>query len=92
VVEDPSSPSDSAMRMREADLDRHLSNGDEKDKGTKPEAKPDTESQSAPAKPKEEEKAEKREPTVFGSKDDYQLNQALNLLKGVNVMQTTSAK
>ncbi|HET9700365.1 MAG TPA: S41 family peptidase [Burkholderiales bacterium] len=92
VVEDPSAPSDSAMRMREADLDRHLSNGDEKDKGAKPEAKPDTESQSAPTKPKEEEKAEKREPTVFGSKDDYQLNQALNLLKGVNVMQTTSAK
>ncbi|HEX6828139.1 MAG TPA: S41 family peptidase [Burkholderiales bacterium] len=93
VVEDPSAPSDSGIRMREADLERHLSNGDEKDKAKeeKPAAKP--EPQTPPSKPKgEDEKAEKREPVQFGSKDDYQLNQALNLLKGVNVMQTTSAK
>jgi carboxyl-terminal processing protease len=90
VVEDPSAPSDSSLRMREADLDRHLSNGDEKDKAR--EDKPGPQTQPAPSKPRDEEKAEKREPTVFGSKDDYQLNQALNLLKGVNVLQTTSAK
>ncbi len=93
VVEDPSNPSDSGARMREADLERHLSNGDGKDKPKedKPAAKP--EPQGQPSKPKgEEEKAEKREPVQFGSKDDYQLNQALNLLKGVNVLQTTSAK
>ncbi|HEX9179614.1 MAG TPA: S41 family peptidase [Burkholderiales bacterium] len=90
VVEDPTSPSDSSLRMREADLERHLSNGDEKDKSK--ETKPDTQGQPAPSKPKEDDKAEKREPTVFGSADDYQLNQALNLLKGVNVLQTTSTK
>ncbi len=98
VVEDPSFPSsDANLRVREADLDRHLSNGDEGK--AKPDAKPDAkpapkpQSESSPAQPgSEDEKAEKRPPTVFGSKDDFQLNQALNVLKGMNVLQTTSAK
>jgi carboxyl-terminal processing protease len=99
VVEDPLAPStDTSMRVREADLERHLSNGDAKDQESKPEAKPAPKPQSdAPQKPKtdkpEGEKSDKPDkPVPFGDKDDYQLNQALNLLKGMNVLQTSSAK
>jgi carboxyl-terminal processing protease len=98
IVEDPSFPtSDSSLRVREADLERHLSNGDEEKAKpeTKPEGKaaPKPHSETSPVQPGgEEEKADKRPPTVFGSKDDFQLNQALNVLKGMNVLQTSSAK
>jgi carboxyl-terminal processing protease len=94
TVEDPLAPSqDSGMRVREADLERHLTNRDEQDKESKPEAKPAPKPQSeAPQKPKTDKPESDKQPVPFGDKDDYQLNQALNLLKGVNVMQTTSAK
>ena len=45
---------------------------------------------SRTAKPKKDEEKEKGDqgpPKEFGSKDDYQLNQALNLLKGLQVLQ-----
>ncbi len=78
VVEDPSnSASDNAFRLREADLDKHLSNT------TQAEDAPD----SKPAAPSEAKPdATKVLPAEFGSKNDYQLNQAINLLKGMQIL------
>lgn len=86
LVEDPATASmDNSFRLREADLDHHLSN--DRPSGEKVEetgAKPDN--QPAPkAKPGDNTKVE---PTEFGSKNDYQLNQAINLLKGMNILST----
>ena len=57
--------SEAGDRLKEADLARHLGNGE-----TIP--------------PKEEKKEEKKQPPrPFASPDDYQLQEALNLLKGI---------
>ena len=74
--------------MREADLDRHLSNP----QGGTPEIKqPAPQPQSAvppaPSAPKAEDKpADDGTPPDIVSKNDYQLNQALNLLKGLQII------
>jgi carboxyl-terminal processing protease len=70
-------------RLREADLERHLTNDKQ------PEAKPEPPKAAPPKsvpKPKggEESKVELPE---FGGKNDYQLNQAINLLKGLQILQ-----
>ncbi|GAO36549.1 peptidase S41 [Sulfuricella sp. T08] len=79
-----------AFNLREADLERHLSNGnkDEEDK------KPESPSIKLPTPPKAEPKGKegktdsgKPAPGEVVSKNDYQLNQALNLLKGLNILQ-----
>jgi carboxyl-terminal processing protease len=83
----------SGQHLREADLERHLSNDKEKDAATpaketsvKPQGK-------APAKPKgsngKDEGDEPSEPPSreLAAKSDYQLGQALNLLKGLQIMQ-----
>ena len=66
--------------MREADLQKHLSN--------------DRDKESAKAAPVNDEMEEQlrimaleknRKPLEFGSKDDFQLTQALNHLKGLPV-------
>jgi carboxyl-terminal processing protease len=72
------------LRMREADLERHLTNPSEKGDTTieGPKApKPGAKEGSSP-----DVKAEKPEPAEFGSKGDYQMNQALNLLKGLQII------
>jgi len=65
------------LRVREADLNRHLSGSDPKTKGapekSKAVTKPDT--KAAPD-------AKDIKPIEFGSADDYQLQQAINHLKG----------
>src|SRR5688500_8131347 len=69
VVEDPS---DTLVRVREADLQRHLENGrvpEKKDANSTTRTKP-------PASPSEVK------PTELGSKDDFQLAQAVAFLKG----------
>ncbi len=80
----------SATRVREADLENQLEDQKEDGKETAPPVKPQS---SAPARPKAsppkdggEESAEppNRE---LASKNDYQLNQAINLLKGMRIMQ-----
>jgi carboxyl-terminal processing protease len=93
LAEDPAS-AETSLRLREADLERHLSNDKEKESEAKPEpsqAKPETKPESKPdSKPKKDEEKDKSDqgpPKEFGSKDDYQLNQALNLLKGLQVLQ-----
>jgi len=70
IVEEPGT---AQARVREADLQRHLGNSQDKDPAkAAPQAKP-----SAPANP-----AEPPKPIELGSKDDFQLAQAIALLKG----------
>jgi carboxyl-terminal processing protease len=77
---------DDKMDLREADLDRHLANGEAKEaapaktKPEKPEADKGAHGKTAPEKPK-------LEPGEIVSKSDYQFNQALTLLKGLNLLQ-----
>jgi len=86
VAEDPAtSAQDNAFRLREADLDRHLVNGNKKDEHEVSPAKPVATPKAAP-KTKDGETV-KPEFAEFGSKNDFQLNQALNLLKGMNILQ-----
>jgi len=68
MVEDPA---DTVIRVREADLQRHLENSMAKDQPA-PRVKP-----AAPTPAPSEMK-----PTEMGSKDDFQLQQALAFLKG----------
>jgi carboxyl-terminal processing protease len=81
VVEDPANPSD-GQRVREADLDRHLSDG-RKGGGERPVA-PKREPPGEPARPRAE--PIKLEPGQVFSREDFQLMQALNHLKGQPVL------
>ncbi len=82
VVEDPATAAQEAtFRLREADLEHHLINDRQPE-----EAKPAAPPKVAP-KPREPEGGGKVEIPEFGSKNDYQLNQALNLLKGMYILQ-----
>jgi len=91
IVEDPATmDQDQTFRMREADLERHLTNSQEQDTKTDGSAKPATPAPATPAKPapkREQGEAAKPKVLEYGSKEDYQLQQALNLLKGVNILQ-----
>jgi carboxyl-terminal processing protease len=83
LVEDPASAGrDSGIfRLREADLDKHLINDKPSDE------KPGNAGKNTFSPPDTKEDAAKFTPTEFGSKSDYQLNQALNLLKGMQILQ-----
>jgi len=72
-----------ALRMREADLERHLTNPTDKEDADSP--KPPA---AKPAAPQggADVKSDKPEQAEYGSKNDYQLNQALNLLKGLQII------
>ena len=91
IVIEESSNGSSGMHIREADLDRHLSNdrdGDAGKDGTKPEAAKNSNKPAKPARDKKDDAAD--EPPVrleYATKDDYQFQQALNLLKGLQIMQ-----
>ncbi|HEX5362765.1 MAG TPA: S41 family peptidase [Gallionella sp.] len=80
LVEDPSNlEQDNAFRLREADLDRHLTNDKQPETNAPASGK-------APAAPGKNGDAAKTAPAEFGAKNDYQLNQALNLLKGMQIL------
>jgi carboxyl-terminal processing protease len=90
IVVEESANGTSATRLREADLEKHLENSTDKEAATqtKPQGK-------SPAKPKngsplKDEGDEAAEPPSheLASKKDYQLNQAFNLLKGLQIMQS----
>jgi carboxyl-terminal processing protease len=83
LVEDPASAGrDSGIfRLREADLDKHLINDKPSD------GKPTNAGKNTLPPPDTKEDATKAAPTEFGSGSDYQLNQALNLLKGIQILQ-----
>jgi len=80
VVEDPSA-SDGMFHLREADLEKHLTNDQPSDETS------DTASKATHPSPSPKDDSAKPAPTEFGSKKDYQLNQALNLLKGIQILQ-----
>src|SRR5450830_800652 len=69
-----------SLRVREADLEKHLSSDDGKPEAAKPPKHDGLE---------EEQRllalAKKQKPVEFGSKDDFQLTQALNHFKGLPV-------
>jgi carboxyl-terminal processing protease len=73
IVEDPS---DTATRVREADLQRHLENGRAKAEEKK-ESTASPRARTVPAPVPAEQK-----PTEMGSKEDFQLSQAIAFLKG----------
>ena len=79
VVEEPGI--DTRAFLREADLNKHLSN--DKDAA----AKPDKPAPQAGDKPKGENGDAAAKPTEFGSDKDYQLTQAINMLKGLQIIQ-----
>jgi carboxyl-terminal processing protease len=91
---------DSAMRLREADLEHHLTNDKEAAAPAKEANAPATPAKETPAKPQSKTPAKSKssskddadEPAEppsreLASKKDYQLGQALNLLKGLQIMQ-----
>ncbi len=89
VVEDPSMPSESeGLGIREADLDKHLSNPNGEEE--LPVTKPGT-SIKAPADKSGADGQDRKPPTLepgeVVSKNDFQMNQALNLLKGLQILQ-----
>ena len=103
IVEETANGSGGGFRLREADLERHLANDRDKDgkdgKEAKEPPKPAAKAPAAkPGKGKEggkdgKEEAEDDVPFVrleYASKQDYQFQQALNLLKGVNIIQAKS--
>jgi carboxyl-terminal processing protease len=78
---------DQGLNLREADLSRHLSNPKDPEN---PAAVPAPTKPATPAeesKDKDKQPADKPIPTEPGSKSDYQFNQALNLLKGLQFIQ-----
>ncbi|HUQ76909.1 MAG TPA: S41 family peptidase, partial [Burkholderiales bacterium] len=76
IVEDPT---DTATRVREADLQRHLENG--KAEAAKKDAAKDASARPKPAPVPAPSPAEQKQ-TDFGSKEDFQLSQAIAFLKG----------
>ncbi|MCK0512162.1 S41 family peptidase [Aromatoleum buckelii] len=72
----------SSRRLREADLERHLGNDRDPEAEPKKADEPKTGEQS-PA----DDEAEALPRPELASKDDYQLNQAINLLKGLQIVQ-----
>ena len=84
---------DLGTRIREADLERHLDNPEGGAAPVKPKPepqskndKPDKADKKDAAKPKGEEE-DAKPPFEIGGKNDYQLSQAMNLLKGLQIIQ-----
>jgi len=78
IVEEPGA---TLARVREADLTRHLGNSQDKD----------AEKQAARAKPAATTPGEPLKPIELGTKDDFQLQQALAFLKGEPVLKSPPA-
>ncbi|MBL0354251.1 MAG: S41 family peptidase [Candidatus Dechloromonas phosphoritropha] len=77
-------------RIREADLDRHLMNDRDKDaakEAQKPQAKPAAKTGKDKGG-KDETDEETLARLEYGTKSDYQFQQALNLLKGLKILQS----
>ncbi|HET9113627.1 MAG TPA: S41 family peptidase [Burkholderiales bacterium] len=81
---------DSLLNIREVDLENHLSNPNKPDAKTTvmPPVIVEPGKSSKPAKSGKEGKDSKTDADEIVSKDDFQLNQALGLLKGINIFKT----
>ena len=93
VVEESANGASPGMHLREADLDRHLSNDRDKE-ANKEAAKPEAKGQAKPGKNGKDRKDDSEEDMPqrleYATKGDYQFQQALNLLKGLQIMQNKS--
>lgn len=79
IVEDPTSTgTDSVFNLRESDLEKHLNNDKQADDKSDFSHKKNAELKN---------NSESSAPVEFGTKSDYQLNQAINLLKGMSILQ-----
>ena len=90
IVVEESADGSSTNVLHEADLENHLLNNKDSEKDAATTSAPVKTPVKTPAKPKSGTDAE--EPTEspmreLASKKDYQLGQALNLLKGLQIMQ-----
>jgi carboxyl-terminal processing protease len=86
IIVEESANGSSRERVREADLERHL--GGEKEKAAEPAApKPQTKNKKDGKDSKGDEADETpHTPLEFASKKDYQLSQAVNLLKAWQII------
>jgi carboxyl-terminal processing protease len=82
IVVDETPNGNGPARLREADLERHLE--DKQDGAKKEEAKPQP---NKPAAKEEHDDEAMPARLEYASKSDYQFQQALNILKGVQFMQ-----
>ncbi|MDR0735220.1 MAG: S41 family peptidase [Zoogloeaceae bacterium] len=85
-----SSNGNRGMRLREADLEGHLINDREDRKAAAPDDKP----AKAPDDGKDKKEAAENLPQrlEYASASDYQFQQAINLLKGLQIMQKNTRK
>ena len=95
IVVEESANGSSSFRLREADLEHHLENGKDGKESKEAPAPVKPQSKAPATKPKpaapvkdEADAAEEPPMRELASKKDYQLNQALNLLKGLQIMQS----
>ncbi|MEI7916269.1 MAG: S41 family peptidase [Methylophilaceae bacterium] len=80
VVEDATiNTAEQGMNLREADLSNHLSNPKEAEAPAKETPKP-------PTLKKDEKQLSDKTPMEAGTKTDYQFMQAVNLLKGIDIL------
>lgn len=80
VVEDATvNTAEQGMGLREADLSNHLSNPKEAEAPAKEAPKP-------PTVKKDEKQSSDKAPMEAGTKTDYQFMQAVNLLKGIDIL------
>ena len=99
IVVEESANGETHKRLREADLERHLENDREKDTAAKETPKPQSKPAAPKSKPGAKEDGDDKgdgkgdskdfTPPEFASKNDYQLGQAINLLKGLQIMQNS---
>jgi carboxyl-terminal processing protease len=87
IVVEETANGGSRERLREADLDRHLANDKDKDAEKTPVQKKDKVGKQDGKEGKDAEKEDVHAaPLEFASKNDYQLTQAMNLLKALQVI------
>lgn len=80
IVEDATvSTADQGMNLREADLSNHLSNPKDAEAPAKETPKP-------PTVKKDDKQSADKAPMEAGTKTDYQFMQAVNLLKGIDIL------
>jgi carboxyl-terminal processing protease len=99
VVEETADGATQSLRIREADLERHLTNDKDNEPvpeqepvappAKKPQSKATTPKGKTPATtPKDEDGESTPARMEYGSKSDYQMTQAMNLLKGWQILQS----
>lgn len=92
VEESPNGNGNSFAMLREADLERHLQNDRDKEapketrEASKPEAR--TQGKTPPAKQQGDGDEDTPARLEYAGKNDHQFTQALNLLKGLQIMQS----